>query len=72
MDEDEEVGEDPERIRLQEDGEVVKKIGDLKLPGEQEVEEHYELGHAVFRSWCGVCARAGSKVWDCRKDSGKE
>eukprot|EP00973_Karenia_brevis_P085294 11837594-Karenia_brevis.AAC.1 len=39
-------GVEPERIKLQEDGEVVKKIGDPKLPTEQEVKEHYEMGHA--------------------------
>eukprot|EP00973_Karenia_brevis_P006990 947589-Karenia_brevis.AAC.1 len=42
------------------------------LPSEQEVKEHYEMGHAVFRNWCGVCVRARSKEWDCRRDDGKE
>eukprot|EP00973_Karenia_brevis_P081643 11318360-Karenia_brevis.AAC.1 len=42
------------------------------LPSEEEVKQHYEMGHAVFRSWCGVCCRARSKEWDHRKDSGKE
>eukprot|EP00973_Karenia_brevis_P078292 10869995-Karenia_brevis.AAC.1 len=30
------------------------------------------MGHAVYRSWCGVCVRSRSKEWDCRKASGKE
>eukprot|EP00973_Karenia_brevis_P093072 12415510-Karenia_brevis.AAC.1 len=42
------------------------------LSSEQEVKEHYEMGHAIFRSWCGVCVRARSKEWDCRNDHGKE
>eukprot|EP00973_Karenia_brevis_P075141 10438961-Karenia_brevis.AAC.1 len=35
-DEEEVGGEDPERIRLQEDSEAVKKIGDPMLPSDQE------------------------------------
>eukprot|EP00973_Karenia_brevis_P070592 9813126-Karenia_brevis.AAC.1 len=69
MDEEETVGEDPERLRLQDDAEVVKKIGDPMLRGEQEVKEHYDMGHAVYRSWCGVCVRSRSEEWDCRRDS---
>eukprot|EP00973_Karenia_brevis_P012509 1698105-Karenia_brevis.AAC.1 len=42
------------------------------LPSEQEVKEQYEMGHAVFRSWCGVCVRSRSKELDCRRDSGKD
>eukprot|EP00973_Karenia_brevis_P085849 11907973-Karenia_brevis.AAC.1 len=72
VDEEDIVGEDPDRIRLQEDSEVVKKIGDPMLPSEQEVKEHYEMAHAVFRSWCGICVRTRSKEWDCNRDSGKE
>eukprot|EP00973_Karenia_brevis_P062049 8628423-Karenia_brevis.AAC.1 len=37
-------GVEPERLRLQEEGEVVKKIVDPMLPTEQEVKEHYEIG----------------------------
>eukprot|EP00973_Karenia_brevis_P012165 1650604-Karenia_brevis.AAC.1 len=43
------IGEDPERLRLREDGDVVKKIKDPRLPSEEEVKEHFEMGHAVFR-----------------------
>eukprot|EP00973_Karenia_brevis_P049965 6936775-Karenia_brevis.AAC.1 len=42
------------------------------LPTEQEVQEHDEMGHAVYRSWCSVCVRARSKEWDCRRDDGGE
>eukprot|EP00973_Karenia_brevis_P085476 11860947-Karenia_brevis.AAC.1 len=30
------------------------------------------MGHAVFRSWCGICMRSRSKEWDHRRDSGKD
>eukprot|EP00973_Karenia_brevis_P054589 7586645-Karenia_brevis.AAC.1 len=33
------------------------------LPTEQPVKEHYEIGHAVYRNWCGVFVRARSKEW---------
>eukprot|EP00973_Karenia_brevis_P022682 3122576-Karenia_brevis.AAC.1 len=69
MDEEEAVGEDPERLRSQEDAEVVKKIGHPMLPSEQRVKKHYEMGDTVYRSWCGVCVRSRSKEWDCRRDS---
>eukprot|EP00973_Karenia_brevis_P032692 4513772-Karenia_brevis.AAC.1 len=39
---------------------------------DQEVKEHYETGQSVFRSWCGVCVRARSKEWACKRDVGKE
>eukprot|EP00973_Karenia_brevis_P062632 8708807-Karenia_brevis.AAC.1 len=72
MGEEEPEGIEPERVELQEDGECVEKIGDPMLPSEQEVKEHYEMGHSVFRSWCGVCGGARSKEWDCTRDDGKE
>eukprot|EP00973_Karenia_brevis_P084103 11669289-Karenia_brevis.AAC.1 len=39
-------GVEPERLRLHGEGELVKKIADPMLPTEQEVKEHYEMGHA--------------------------
>eukprot|EP00973_Karenia_brevis_P058750 8181224-Karenia_brevis.AAC.1 len=42
------------------------------LPSEEEVKQHYEMGYAVFRSWCGICVRSRSKEWDRKRDSGKE
>eukprot|EP00973_Karenia_brevis_P074512 10354736-Karenia_brevis.AAC.1 len=41
------------------------------LPTEQEVKEHYEMGHAAFRNWCGVCMRARPKEWDCSRTRGR-
>eukprot|EP00973_Karenia_brevis_P084723 11756125-Karenia_brevis.AAC.1 len=42
------------------------------LPTEQEVKEHYEMGHAAYRSWCGACVTAKSRERDCRRDEGKD
>eukprot|EP00973_Karenia_brevis_P094617 12423361-Karenia_brevis.AAC.1 len=39
-------GVEPERLRLQEEGEVGQKIVDPMLPTEQEVNEQYEIGSA--------------------------
>eukprot|EP00973_Karenia_brevis_P025640 3537361-Karenia_brevis.AAC.1 len=36
----EDGGEDSERLRLREDGEMIKKTNDSMLPSEQEVKEH--------------------------------
>eukprot|EP00973_Karenia_brevis_P015186 2075931-Karenia_brevis.AAC.1 len=81
MDEENEEGEEVEiqaegveveRLRLQEDSENVKQILDPCLPTEAEINEHYEMGHAVYRSWWDVCVRARAKEWDCRRDNGKE
>eukprot|EP00973_Karenia_brevis_P038580 5323163-Karenia_brevis.AAC.1 len=47
-----EEGVETERLRLAEDSENVKKILDPCLPTEAEIKEHYEMGHAVDRSWC--------------------
>eukprot|EP00973_Karenia_brevis_P002334 314272-Karenia_brevis.AAC.1 len=35
----------------------LKKVGDPKLPSQEEVREHYETGHTVFRSRCDICVR---------------
>eukprot|EP00973_Karenia_brevis_P069728 9695065-Karenia_brevis.AAC.1 len=68
----EEEGVETERLRLAEDSENVKKILDPCLPTEQEIKEHYEMGHAVYRSWCDICVRARAKEWGCRRDDGSE
>eukprot|EP00973_Karenia_brevis_P014673 2001664-Karenia_brevis.AAC.1 len=57
-----------ERLKLAEDGEHMKKILDPSLSTEQEVKEHHEMGHSVYRSWCEICVRAKAKEWDCRRD----
>eukprot|EP00973_Karenia_brevis_P038336 5284784-Karenia_brevis.AAC.1 len=44
--EDDEEGVEGERLKLSEDSEHMKKILDPSLPAEQEIEEHYEMGHA--------------------------
>eukprot|EP00973_Karenia_brevis_P062405 8679333-Karenia_brevis.AAC.1 len=42
------------------------------LPSEQEIKEHYEIGHSVYRSWCSIVVGSRSKEWDHRKGSGKD
>eukprot|EP00973_Karenia_brevis_P085523 11866595-Karenia_brevis.AAC.1 len=39
-------GEESERLKLSKDSENVKKSLDPSLPTEQEIKEHYEMGHA--------------------------
>ena len=48
------VGEDPGRIALEEEGAVVKRIVDPKLPSQKEVEDHCQRGHLPYRNWCHV------------------
>eukprot|EP00973_Karenia_brevis_P031217 4308407-Karenia_brevis.AAC.1 len=45
----EEEGVETERLKLSEDSGNVKKILGPCLPTEAEIEEHYEMGHAVYR-----------------------
>eukprot|EP00973_Karenia_brevis_P086067 11935393-Karenia_brevis.AAC.1 len=47
-----EEGVETERLRLSEDSENVKKNLGPCLPTEAEIKQHYEMGHAVYRSWC--------------------
>ena len=61
IDDDDEVddsGMDGERISLEEEGEVVKKFKDPKLPTQEEVDKHYVMGHIPYRDWCPVCVQA--------------
>ena len=41
---------DGERLGLDRDDEVVKGIGDPKLPSKEEVEKHWVMGHLPYRS----------------------
>ena len=67
-----EEGEEPVRIGLQKDGEFLKKINDPLKPTEEEVKEHFDMGHAVYRNWCSICVEARGKEMDCRRDDGKD
>ena len=61
-----------ERVGLAPEGEAIKKVLDPKLPTQVEVDEHYAMGHAVFRNWCPICVRAYGKEMDHSRDDGKE
>ena len=52
--------------------EFVRKVLGPKLPTQAEVDEHYVMGHTIFRNWCPVCVRAYGKEMDHRRDTGKE
>ena len=56
-----ESGEPCERIRLEEEGAVIKKLIDPKLPTQEAVDRHW------IRGWCEVCVRARGKEWDHAK-----
>ena len=77
-DEDEEVstdvpfGDKGERIGLEKEGDFVRKLGDPKLPTQEEVDEHNIRGHFPYRSWCPICVEAMGKDMAHRKDEGKE
>ena len=63
-----ETGEVCERIRLKEDGAVVKKLVDPKLPSQEMVDDHWLRGHVEYRNWCEVCVKARGKEWDHTKE----
>ena len=62
-----EAGEPCERIRLEEEGAVIKKLIDPKLPTQEAVDRHWIRGHVEYRNWCEVCVRARGKEWDHAK-----
>eukprot|EP00973_Karenia_brevis_P082134 11387883-Karenia_brevis.AAC.1 len=31
------------------------------MPSQEEIRDHYEMGHAIYRSWCDICVRARAK-----------
>ena len=66
------VGEVCERIALEKEGAVVKRIVDPQLPSAQEVEEHCIRGHLPYRNWCPICVKAKGKSRDHKRDDGKE
>ena len=62
-----ETGEVCERIRLEEDGAVIKKLVDPNLPSQEMVDRHWLKGHVEYRNWCEVCVNARGKEWDHTK-----
>ncbi len=61
-----------ERIGLDKEDEVIRKILDPRLPSREEVERHRLMGHMPFRSWCPICIQAQGREMDHNKDKGKE
>ena len=55
------VGESCERVGLAREEEFVRKLRDPKLPSQEEVDNHWLMGHSQFRDWCDVCVRAQGK-----------
>ena len=62
--------EDPERVGLEAEDEVIRKLVDPKLPTKEEVERHHLMGHLPYRNWCPVCVRAKGKERDHKQDGG--
>ena len=65
-------GEIGERLKLEDEGEFVRGVGDPKLPSQKEVDEHYVRGHLPFRDWCPVCIQARGRDMDHKVDKGNE
>ena len=67
-----ETGEACGRIRLREDGAVIKRLVDPKLPSQEMVDDHWLRGHVEYRNWREVCVKAKGKEWDHTKVGSKE
>ena len=58
-----------ERLGLEKEDEVVRKIKDPKLPSGEEGERHYLMGHMQYRDWCPMCVRSQGREMDHKQDS---
>ena len=54
----EEEGIIEERIGLEEDGDILRKLNDPSLPSPEEIKTHCLQGHIPYRSWCHICVQA--------------
>ena len=61
-----------EKIRLEESGDVIKKMADPSMPTEEEVERHRMEGHVEYRNWCSTCVRTRGKALDHKAGVDKE
>ena len=66
------TGEACERVALEPEGAVVKRMVDPKLPSEKEVQDHWLEGHVRYRNWCDVCIKARGKEVDHQRDKREE
>ena len=67
-----ENGDPVERLALEKEGAVVRKLVDPKLPSKEEVEDHYVRGHFPYRNWCHICVRAKGRDMGHQKEEGKD
>ena len=47
-----------ERLRLEDEGWVVKKVKDPKLLTQLQVDKHYVMGHIPYKDCCPACVEA--------------
>ena len=66
------AGDFGERIQLEKEDDVVRKVNDPKLPSASDVEKHNVMGHLPFRDWCPVCVKARGREMDHKTVAGKE
>ena len=59
--------DDVERIKLDPEDDVIKKLKDPRLPSQDEVERHCMRGHIPYRDWCHVCVKAMGKALQPRR-----
>ena len=45
----------------------MRRILDPREPTENEIKEHQEMNHAVYRNWCPICVRASGKEMPHKK-----
>ena len=67
-----EIEEDFGRLKLEEDQHRLRKMGDPKLPSKREVDEHYLMGHVIYRNWCEICVKSRGREMDHRIEKAKE
>ena len=47
-----------EAIQMDEESEVLRRITDPRMPTQKEKDDHYFMGHAVYRNWCPICVQS--------------
>ena len=63
-----EAGETCGRVRLEEEGAVIKKLIDPKLPTQEAVDRRWIRGHVEYRNWCEVCVKAMGREMGHRQE----
>ena len=66
------IGEAGERVSMENEADFVRNIGYLKLPSQEEVDEHNIRGHLPYRDWCPICVEAMGKDMAHKRDDWKE